>query len=737
MRGERRLGAGFWVWGLVVWVACSSTNPPSEPHDSRQPSHCLPMTCASQGMDCGIAIDGCGGTLACGTCPTGQTCGGGGRYNVCGTGPCVPTTCEALGGNCGQASDGCGGVLECGACTAPETCGGAGTPNVCGRPACTPDTCESLGKNCGTVPDGCGDTLECGACAPGETCGGGGAANVCGTLICMPSTCASLGKNCGPVSDGCGGMLDCGTCPDGEACGGDAVPNVCGKAPCTPTTCEALAKNCGTVPDGCGATLECGTCPTGLVCGGGGTPNVCGGGVCTPTTCQALGMNCGSVADGCGGMLECGACTSPETCGGGGVPNVCGRPACTPTTCEALGKDCGTVPDGCGGALECGTCEEGQTCGGGGTPNVCAPPACRPYTCGLLGKNCGPVEDGCGGTLDCGMCTAPEACGAADVPNVCAATQPVCTDRELGSALPVTVKGSTAHAGDDHVATCGGRPAPDRGFRWTAPRSGTFTFDTARSALRSLVSVRRDGCGGAELACATDGISYGGGARVSAALTQGQTVLVVVDSASGDRFSAGYFELHIDALRASEAGACFDNMDNDGDRWVDCADTDCQGTPGCGGRGCAHHDLGSALPVTFQGETAGSGDGFQGTCGALLQQDRAHLWTAPRAGTFVFDTSPGGWGNALYVLTGCRGTELGCSANPRASARGSPAVKVTLTQGQTVLVVVDGMANPDQDTPIRYTLHVSEHAPTEAAHCSDGADNDADGRADAEDDDCE
>jgi hypothetical protein len=169
---------------------------------------------------------------------------------------------------------------------------------------------------------------------------------------------------------------------------------------------------------------------------------------------------------------------------------------------------------------------------------------------------------------------------------------------------------------------------------------------------------------------------------------------------------------------------------------VDCADTDCKGEPGCDGRGCAHHDLGSALPLTFHGETTASGDGFQGTCGALLQQDRAHLWTAPRAGTFVFDTSPGGWGNALYVLTGCRGTELGCASNARASARASPALKLTLTQGQTVLVVVDGMAHPDQEAPIRYTLHVSEWTPSEQGHCTDGADNDADGAADAKDPDC-
>jgi hypothetical protein len=61
---------------------------------------------------------------------------------------------------------------------------------------------------------------------------------------------------------------------------------------------------------------------------------------------------------------------------------------------------------------------------------------------------------------------------------------------------------------------------------------------------------------------------------------------------------------------------------------------------------------------------------------------------------------------------------------------------VKLAQGQSVLVVVDGMANDDLEEPIRYTLHISEYASTEAGHCEDGADNDADGAADQRDADC-
>lgn len=47
-------------------------------------------------------------------------------------GPCTPLSCQGLGLDCGSRSDGCGGTLACGTCTAPAICGGGGVPNVCG-----------------------------------------------------------------------------------------------------------------------------------------------------------------------------------------------------------------------------------------------------------------------------------------------------------------------------------------------------------------------------------------------------------------------------------------------------------------------------------------------------------------------------------------------------------------------------------------------------------------------------
>jgi hypothetical protein len=195
---------------------------------------------------------------------------------------CQPTTCAALGAACGVVGDGCGATLECGTCASGQICGGAGAANQCApaKTACTPATCAALGASCGSVGDGCGGTLDCGTCGAGQACGAGGKANACGTIqaACTPTTCAAQGKNCGTIPDGCGGTLVCGTCGNGQTCGANgATANVCATPPptCTKTTCDAQARNCGTIPDGCGGSLECGTCATGQTCGGGGQSNVC------------------------------------------------------------------------------------------------------------------------------------------------------------------------------------------------------------------------------------------------------------------------------------------------------------------------------------------------------------------------------------------------------------------------------------------------------------------------------
>jgi hypothetical protein len=333
---------------------------------------CVPKTCQTQGFNCGQNSDGCGGLMDCGSCPSGQTCGGGG-YSVCGVPgadgsagdgqntSCVPNTCAAAGYTCGKNGDGCGGILDCGTCMSPETCGGGGfskcgipTATSDGGPSCTPATCASHGYDCGPAADGCGSLLQCGTCASPATCGAGGFSR-CGlppgvsadggvASLCTPKTCASLGYNCGPASDGCGGLLQCGTCTSPQSCGAGGFSK-CGLPPgigpdggpivsCTPTSCVSLGYNCGPASDGCGALLQCGTCQAPQACGAGGF-NKCGlpSGIgpdgapvssCVPKSCPSQNLNCGPAGDGCGNLLQCGTCNVPQSCGGAGVPGQCG-----------------------------------------------------------------------------------------------------------------------------------------------------------------------------------------------------------------------------------------------------------------------------------------------------------------------------------------------------------------------------------------------------------------------------
>lgn len=136
-------------------------------------SSCTPTSCAAEGAQCGAISDECGSTLNCGNCPSGQTCGAAGP-NKCGSGPsCTPRTCAQAGAQCGLIGDGCNGVLDCGGCTAPgQSCGGAGVPNQCGTGTggCNKLTCASQNVQCGAASDGCGGLLDCGGCTPGYSC---------------------------------------------------------------------------------------------------------------------------------------------------------------------------------------------------------------------------------------------------------------------------------------------------------------------------------------------------------------------------------------------------------------------------------------------------------------------------------------------------------------------------------------------------------------------------------------
>ena len=145
--------------------------------------------------------------------------------------------------NCGTASDGCGGTIACGTCTAPQTCGGGGAANVCG-------TCPAGSMLCnGTCVDTQTDDDNCGGCnnpcSTGTTCAGKASAapaswwtasaarpgtmNVCNGTCCSAS-CAPDGSCCAAV---CNGACCSSPClPDGSCCSPPSLSvDACGLVP--------------------------------------------------------------------------------------------------------------------------------------------------------------------------------------------------------------------------------------------------------------------------------------------------------------------------------------------------------------------------------------------------------------------------------------------------------------------------------------------------------------------------
>jgi hypothetical protein len=361
---------------------------------------------------CGIGPDGCGGTVTCGTCAVGTRCviPDGGTSGTCEPSGCVPYTAIAACGNnvCGSVPDGCGGTVSCGTCPS-GTCvipdgGTAGTcancTPLCNGKQCGPDGCGGTcgtcpsgqgcsfpsqtcaacgvcqnGQNCGQAEDLCFNLIFCGTCSAGQVCDNAAKPAQCCTQQPTSVTCA--GKNCGGVWDNCGIQVSCGTCsagttcsnPGGGVCVGDAGA---GDAGCTPRTTCPPGVTCGSVPDGCGGTVACGACNAGQVCNAGGC--------CTPVAAAtACGTRaCGAVSDGCGGEIQCGSCPAGMACGAGGTC-VPGCDASSTTLACLATQDKSTSPPG----TQCSSCVQN---------NGCLDPAQQGGTCEMVTGNANPFS---------------------------------------------------------------------------------------------------------------------------------------------------------------------------------------------------------------------------------------------------------------------------------------------------------------------------------------------------------
>ncbi len=106
---------------------------------------------------------------------------------------------------------------------------------------------------------------------------------------------------------------------------------------------------------------------------------------------------------------------------------------------------------------------------------------------------------------------------------------------------------------------------------------------------------------------------------------------------------------------------------------------------------CTDMPAAEGTGVIARGNTVGARNDFSASCaaGGDVAPDVVIGWTAPASGTYRFDTFGSGFDTQLIALASCEGgVELGC--NDDAGDRRTSEVELTVTTGDTIVLVVDG-----------------------------------------------
>ncbi len=277
---------------------------------------------------------------------------------------------------------------------------------------------------------------------------------------------------------------------------------------------------------------------------------------------------------------------------------------------------------------------------------------------------------------------------------------------DLGSALGNAVAtGSNIGMLDDQQGDCTlGENGEDVTFWWTAPLTGTFTFDTTNSTYDTVLYIQED-CLTDEQMC-NDDVDFDGGdisSSVEVDLEAGDSVLVVIDGY--DEFAFGDYTL--DVTLSSEVD-CTDGQDEDGDGAIDCADVDCAADPTCASSTCPSFDVGTdtGMSVLTGDLTQAPTDNFQATCSTEGGNDLVVSWEADTTGCATFSTGSGSMDTILTVFDACPdvgGIEMACNDDESTSLYTSE-VQYDVVSGDVYYIGIDSWAYSQSD---EYSLDIS------------------------------
>lgn len=471
------------------------------------------------------------------------------------------------------------------------------------------------------------DACEVGQCSPRGTCvflvrdqdGDGFTDSLCGGTDCNdlnPNAHPSGVEDCTDGTDNdCNGVADCfDPACDGVECGCTPAPN---------------GENCSnSVDDDCDGAVDC--LDTDCL----GTTD-CG---CEPESCE------NGDDDDCDGLIDCAdddcaghpACicqASPEDCTNGGDDDCdglidCADPDCGfNSACLCLIPEHEICTDGrdndCDGLIDCGdptcfnhaACQACVTeiCTGGMDEDCdglvdCADPSCA------FDPACPPMPEQCNNGRDDDLDGLAD-CNDPDCRNtqICQEMQNTCaTARRIEALASASYTGNTTGQLSNFRGSCGG-DAGEAVFRLELYEPVSLHVDTVGSDFDTVMYARVGNCAfGEEIGCDDDS----GGIRWSSALDfpllQPGTYFIFVDGLTVDPFAGpneGAFTLNVEVAPAVEI--CGDGLDNDGDGYADCADSECATVPGC--QGCNA----GGIPMPELGVSACT-DGLDNDCDGLV-----------------------------------------------------------------------------------------------------------------------
>ncbi len=518
-----------------------------------------------------------------------------------------------------------------------------------------------------------------------------------------------LVEECADNEASCAGeCVDLGSDPD--HCG--ACETVCAEGTCVAGQCqrEQCSADETACPDGCFDTTEdphhCGSCN--MDCGG----LYCQAGKCVGACDPGFALCGQSCVDTSSDPDHCGGCDA--TCDGPCIGGQC--QGCPPGTSSCFGQCVDTTSD----PFNCGGCN--IVCGDGFCSNSqCVGDPCPPGTTNCFGEcvDTGFDPDNCGG---CGVVCQPfQACED----HACVG-DPTCSDNVCGvcdydfipSDPNFQVTGSTAFAGNNLVPDCTHADFPEVLHIFTPTFGGPYSIDTVGSSYDTVLQLMDEQCN--VLACSDDVIGLD--AQIETSLEAGKTYYIVLDG-----FDSGSYAINVHSGMTCPPGlvlcqdGCVDTLTDP----FNCGGCEqpCGPTSFCDQGMCVNTcvgpcgscqspvELGSQVPISFQGNTGFGDDLLIPSCGfADSSPEVLHAFTAPATGTYVFSTAGSSFDTVLSLINADSCGEVACDDD--GGPGNTSSITRTLAQGQTVYVMVDGALGQSGAYTLSISLGATATCPT-------------------------